>query len=206
MCRRSSPGSRRILISTVPASGGFSPLLIDGERGDRLPGSPRNQGTINLRYEMPVAHGWTAGFNYGVSGISNVLTRTGNRGNGEALPGFTVSNAAIDLKADAWTVTLYADNLFDKYAATGVRQSRAYLQTVPDIDENPVATALLLQGRAAAPRSRFEVSLRLQLLTKRCCVRRAAHLRRATSGPRIAPVWKYLPATGRPQSRISCSG
>jgi outer membrane receptor protein involved in Fe transport len=79
-----------------------------------------------------------AGFTYGVSGISNVLTRTGKKGNGEALPGFTISTAAVDLRADAWTITLYADNLFDKYAATGVRQSRAYLQTVADIDDNPV--------------------------------------------------------------------
>ncbi len=126
------------LIAYVPDTGGFSNEYADGLKGDRLPGSPKHQGSINLRYEMPLSNGWQAGFNYGLSAISNVLTKTGGRGDGEALPGFGVSYAAVDLKADAWTVTLYADNLFDKYAATGVRRGRGYLQTVSDEEDNPV--------------------------------------------------------------------
>jgi iron complex outermembrane recepter protein len=126
------------LIAYVPGTGGFANEYADGLKGDRLPGSPRHQGSINLRYEMPLSNGWQAGFNYGLSAISNVLTKTGGRGDGEALPGFAVNYASVDVQADAWTVTLYADNLFDKYAATGVRRGRGYLQTVADQDDNPV--------------------------------------------------------------------
>jgi iron complex outermembrane receptor protein len=126
------------LIATIPDAG-FSPqILIDGESGDRLPGSPEHQGSLNLRYEMPVGDTWRLGFNYGISAVSDVLTTTGNKGDGEALAGYAVNFAAIDLASGAWTVTLYADNLFDKYAETGVRGNTNYLQTAADIDGNPV--------------------------------------------------------------------
>ncbi len=87
---------------------------------------------------MPFGDDWTAVFNYGIAGVSDVLTTTGGKGNGEALAGYAVNYASIDVRANAWTITLYADNLFDKYAETAVRGNTQYLQTASDIDGNDV--------------------------------------------------------------------
>lgn len=127
------------LITVVPTSGGFGPkTLLDGQKGDRLPGSPRHQGSINLSYDTMLANGWEATFTYGIAATSNVITQTGGRGNNEVLPGYGINYASVNLDADAWSLTFYVDNLFDKYAYTGVRQSRAYLQSAADIDGNAV--------------------------------------------------------------------
>ncbi|MCB1641103.1 MAG: hypothetical protein KDI37_05170, partial [Xanthomonadales bacterium] len=37
-----------------------------------------------------------------------------------------------------WSVQLYAENIWDKYAVTGVRSSRAFIQTVSDENGDPV--------------------------------------------------------------------
>jgi len=42
------------------------------------------------------------------------------------------------LSRDQWTVTAFAKNLFDQYAETSASQTRAYIQTVPDINGDPV--------------------------------------------------------------------
>jgi iron complex outermembrane recepter protein len=148
------------LIATIPDTGGFARVLEDGLAGDRLPGSPRHQGSLNLRYETPLSNGWRAGVQYSLSAVSNVFTRTGNRGSGEALGGYGVSNLSFDLAADAWTVTLYADNLFNKYAETGVRATSAYVQTVSDINGDPVPVRSyykdVLRPREVGLRFRYE--------------------------------------------------
>jgi outer membrane receptor protein involved in Fe transport len=48
------------------------------------------------------------------------------------LPGYTVHQAWATLKADRWSLALYADNLTNKFARTGVRGDTSYLQTVTD--------------------------------------------------------------------------
>jgi lysozyme family protein len=42
------------------------------------------------------------------------------------------------LKADHWSVALYAENLFNKYAETGIRTATPYLQTLSDENGDPV--------------------------------------------------------------------
>ena len=44
---------------------------------------------------------------------------------------------ALSLTRDQWTVTVYAD-LTDKYAETAVRRTSRSIQTVPDINGDPV--------------------------------------------------------------------
>jgi iron complex outermembrane receptor protein len=63
---------------------------------------------------------------YGLTSQSDVYTKLGMgsnccRDSGEALPGFTLSHAALSLSGKKWVARLYSENLFDKYAETGVR-------------------------------------------------------------------------------------
>ena len=124
------------LLSTTEDVG-FATIRIDGEDGDRLPGSPEHQGSVYASYVMPLGD-MDMSFNYGISAISDVVTKTGGRANGEELSGFAVHNFSASLAADAWDITLYADNLLDKYAETGVRTDTARIQTVSDINGGDV--------------------------------------------------------------------
>jgi hypothetical protein len=46
---------------------------------------------------------------------------------GEALGGFTLHNVALTFAKDEWSAMLYAKNMFDKFAVTGVRRDADYL-------------------------------------------------------------------------------
>jgi outer membrane receptor protein involved in Fe transport len=105
---------------------------VDGQDGDRLPGTPENQLSLYMNYSSVTNTGVTIDAVYGFTTISDVLTKVGGRNGGESLPGFTVHNASIGVSQDNWTATLFADNLFDKYAATGVRRDRDYIGVSPN--------------------------------------------------------------------------
>ncbi len=109
---------------------GFSTAFEDGLDGDRLPGSPKTQFSFFGTYDMPMDNGNELHFNAGYSWQGNVLSRTGARGNSLTLPSFGVANASIVYDADDWSMTLYANNLFDKFAETGVQSTRLSNQTV----------------------------------------------------------------------------
>ncbi len=127
------------LLSTIVGPG-FSPRIdVDGLAGDRLPGSPEQQATLFGSYVHGLTSDLDLRFDYGVTAIGNVLTRTGMRADGERLPGFALHSAAVTLtNYGKWNLQLYADNLFDKYAETGVRSSTPYIQTVADENGDPV--------------------------------------------------------------------
>lgn len=124
------------LVSTVEPPG-FSPIRVDGKDGDRLPGSPEHQGTIFASWVGPIGD-MDLNIDYGISAISDVITKAGERGNGESLSGFAVHNFAAGLTTDRWNVTFYVDNLLDEYAETAVRTDTARVQTVSDINGDPV--------------------------------------------------------------------
>ncbi len=127
------------LITTINPPGFQTTVtLVDGQSGDRLPGAPEHQGTLFLSYLWPVAQGYMLEFDYGVTAISDVLTRTGERGFGEKLPGYAIQDVAAMLSRDQWSLTLFAKNVFDKYAETSASNTKAYVQTVSDANGDTV--------------------------------------------------------------------
>ncbi|MBH2000226.1 MAG: TonB-dependent receptor [Sphingomonadaceae bacterium] len=100
------------LLSTA---NGFASL----ESGDRLPGSAKNSGALSAMYTIPMgdnalALNWTAAYTGGI------LTRPGARGGGERLPSYVLNRASATYRTDVWELSLFANNIFDKYALTGV--------------------------------------------------------------------------------------
>lgn len=110
-----------------------APGIVQGEDafdGDRLPGSPEHQGNIALDYTRPLANGLVFGATYAVAVQSDVYSRVGLRAGGEALPGYGVHNASLSLAGETWTARLYAKNLFDTYAETGVRNNASWIRSI----------------------------------------------------------------------------
>ncbi len=99
----------------------------DGKSGDRLSGAPETQVSVGFKYSTEVLDGKALDVVYGLTAQSDVLTKVGGRADGEFLPGFALSNISATIADDSWSVALYVDNLFNKYAYTSVRRDRADL-------------------------------------------------------------------------------
>ena len=123
---------------TQPDFGTNPVAYIDGQPGDRLPGSPEDQATVYLGYDWSLGNSWDLTFNYGISTIGDVITTTGARGGGETLGGFSVHHASAVFSGGPWAFTVYAQNLLDKYAVTGTRSRPAFVQTEVDENGDPV--------------------------------------------------------------------
>jgi outer membrane receptor protein involved in Fe transport len=127
------------LVTTINPPGFQSTVgYVDGESGDRLPGSPEHQGNVFVSYTIPVFNGYELELNYGATAISDVLTRVGEKGFGESLDGYVMQDIGATLSRDEWTLTLYAMNVFNEYAETSASVTSAYVQTVADINGDPV--------------------------------------------------------------------
>jgi iron complex outermembrane recepter protein len=98
----------------------------DAFDGDRLPGSPEQQGSLMLQYSLPLHSGYELRADYGITAMSDVYTKVGMRGKGERLPGYALHQASIGVTKDNWQATLYAENLFDKYAYTAAVADKSY--------------------------------------------------------------------------------
>ncbi len=110
-----------------------APGIVDGEdafAGDRLAGTPEHQGSFYANYYRVLPGGVRLDIDYGLTFTSNVLTKVGQRNGGEVLGGYTLHNASVSIGKDRWTAMLYADNLFDKFAETGVRESPLRIRDV----------------------------------------------------------------------------
>ncbi len=119
---------------TSDAPGLFKPVAdldkeqaayYSGNKGDRLPGSAKQQVSLGVNYNTELAHEWLLNANYGLTAQSDVLTTVGGNNDGESLPGFGLSNAQLSLSKGAYGITVYANNLFDKYAYTSARRTQA---------------------------------------------------------------------------------
>ena len=107
-----------------------APLLDDGLGnkaldGARLPGTPEHQFSLGLTYMTEITDDIGLDVNYGLTYQSDVYSQVGLLNMGEALPGYALSNMSAIFSKDSWKVTLYVDNMFDKYAYASVRRTAA---------------------------------------------------------------------------------
>jgi iron complex outermembrane receptor protein len=106
---------------------------MDAFAGDRLAGTPEHHGSFYANYYRMLPGGLRLDLDYGLTFTSSVLTKVGQRNGGEVLGGYTVHNASIGIGKDRWTAMLYADNLFDKFAETAVRESSLMIRDINGI-------------------------------------------------------------------------
>ena len=125
------------LIRTINPPG-FGSDFEDGQEGDRLPGTPETQFSLFGLYDMPLSNGDSLKFNASYSWQGDVLTRAGGRGSSLTLDSYGVANAAVTYEADRFSVTLFADNLFDTFAETGAIGTRLSNQDIFDFEGGSV--------------------------------------------------------------------
>ena len=109
------------------------PGLVDEEdafAGDRLAGTPEHQGSLHATYFRPLRNGLGLDVDYGLTFTSDVLTKVGMRANGERLGGYTLHSASVGIGDERWSARLYADNLLDKFAETGVREDPSFIRDI----------------------------------------------------------------------------
>lgn len=119
---------------------GFGTVLIDGRDGDRLPGSPEDQFSVFGTYVHDLVGGRTLTFHGGYAWQGEVLTRTGDLGDGITLDSYGVANASAVYDTGPWSATLFVNNLFDEYYETGVVSTPLFNQVLTDSDGGPVYT------------------------------------------------------------------
>ncbi len=103
----------------------FGSALLDGQAGDRLPGSPEQQFSLFASYDMPLENGGSVILNGGLAYQGDVLTRVGGRGGNVTLDSYTVVNTSAVYDAGDWSATFFVNNFFDEYYETGIRSSAA---------------------------------------------------------------------------------
>jgi len=116
-----------ITIRTTPNDYDKRPKFtqLDALEGDRLPGSAKNAGSLGATYTAPLPNGdivanWTATYR------GDVVSRLGwERGYGDKIPSYVLHRASLSYEADKFTVSLFANNIFDKYAVVSVGQDRS---------------------------------------------------------------------------------
>lgn len=114
-----------IAVNSPAGSYPSSPIQLDALAGDRLPGSAKNSGSLGASYTAPFKDGtiiadWTATYR------GDVVTRLGwDRAFGDKLPGYVLHRASVSYETDQYSVSLFANNIFDKYAVASVANDRS---------------------------------------------------------------------------------
>lgn len=114
-----------IAVNDPPGTYPSDPIQLDALSGDRLPGSAKNSGSLGATYTIPVGTGnivadWTATYR------GNVVTRLGwDRAYGDKLPSYVLHRASLMYETDKYSIGIFANNIFDKYAVTSVSNDRS---------------------------------------------------------------------------------
>jgi len=126
-----------------------APGLVDGVdalKGDRLAGSPQQQGTLLFGWTRPLTGGYTLSADYSMTAVSDVYTKVGLQNSGEALPGYAIHGLSLGLSSGPWSAHLYAVNLFNKYAITSVRRDRSYIYLIERDSLDPIPSRTYFQS------------------------------------------------------------
>lgn len=114
-----------ITIRETPGDYSNRFVQLDALAGDRLPGSAKNSGSLGATYTMPAMDGdlianWTATYR------GSVVSRLGwDRAYGDKLPGYVLHRASLTYETDKYSLSLFANNIFDKYAVVSVSNDRS---------------------------------------------------------------------------------
>lgn len=116
---------KNIPVNDPPGTYPSTPIKLDALAGDRLPGSTKHSGSLGVTYTAPILSGnliadWTATYR------GDVVTRLGwERAYGDKLPGFVLHRASLAYETDSYSIGLFANNIFDKYAVAAVSNDRS---------------------------------------------------------------------------------
>jgi outer membrane receptor protein involved in Fe transport len=123
------------------------PILVDGVydafSGDRLPGSAKNSGSIVANYQQPLVGDLDLVASYGLSYTGSIYSKTGLRGFGEKLPDYFLSKASVGVTKNNWDLTLFADNLFDKYAVVAINNDTSDIGSISGVTKRYYSKAVL---------------------------------------------------------------
>ena len=114
-----------IPVNDPPGTYPSNPARLTALKGDRLPGSTRHSGSLGVSYTKPLLGGdvtadWTATYR------GDVVTRLGwDRAYGDKLDGFILHRASLSWQNDTFTIGLYGNNIFNKYAVTAISNDRS---------------------------------------------------------------------------------
>jgi outer membrane receptor protein involved in Fe transport len=122
----------------------------DALRGDRLPDSPQHMGSLNLQYARSLPADYLLSADYGISAQSNIYSTIGLRGSGEKIPGYIEHETSVGLSKNGWHASLFAENLFNKYAFTGVDINASYLRSYSGIASRQYFHSVLRPRRIGA--------------------------------------------------------
>jgi len=122
--------------------GGLLPCGISGTKGNRLPGSPKHSGAVNINYETDISaddkFDATLNINYRGSVENNLPGAVGTY----LHPDYWLVNASASWTHGPLRFSLFAENLFDKRATLGVERRTT-----------PVVPGLLDRETIISPRS-----------------------------------------------------
>jgi outer membrane receptor protein involved in Fe transport len=123
-------------------------VAYDVKAGDRLPGSAKNSGSVQANYTLPLSGGRDIEANWTTSYIGDIYSRIGLRANGQDIPGYITHRASVTYHAKVFDISVYADNLFDKYAVTSISNDlSSYNQTRSGVVERYYAQGVLTPRR-----------------------------------------------------------
>lgn len=88
--------------------------------GDRLPGSTKHSGSAQLTYTYPLENGADIEATWAATYTGNIYSRIGLRGNGEVIPDYLTHRASVTYHGEHFDIGAFVDNIFDKYAVTGI--------------------------------------------------------------------------------------